>query len=119
MSVSAFYLLHVDAGPNPDPGEAGFKADINGGATFVLVDLGDFGENAETIVFQTFNRSDNLVDQDSINIGTSNQMFTVSVTAPNIAYVLFGSINSPTEHGSVYADNFTPVFPRQLRYYSP
>ena len=83
-----------------------FRADILGGASFVSVDLGDFGGDEDLLMLNAFDESDNLVDLAIVPIASDFEgMVTLSVSASNIAYVLFGGEGAAGS--SVYADNFT------------
>lgn len=84
-----------------------FRADIFGGASFVSVDLGDFGDDDDLLVLNAFDASDNLVDLAIVPIASDFQgMMTLSVSGSNIAYVFFGGVDD-SGGSSVYADNFT------------
>jgi hypothetical protein len=92
------------------------RADIEGGASFVSVDLGDFaGIDAETVFLQVFGAAGNPLGSDSENIPANRLgMTTLSVEAPGISYAIFGSRNSTLGNGSsVPADyfTFTPAIP--------
>ncbi len=83
-----------------------FRADIAGGTDFVSVDLGDFGMDLDTIFLKVFDASDNLLSSTSLICCSSmSEMFTLSLTAKNISYALFGSTGIFAN--SVFADNFT------------
>ena len=89
------------------------RADIASGATFVSVDLGDEGFDSETLFLEIFNASGTSLDYKSETIASDfSGMKTLSLSAPNIAYAVFGARDASSGGGSsVNADNFefTPI----------
>lgn len=82
------------------------RADIGGGASFVSVDLGDFGADEDVLILQAFSADDVLLDSDTLTLPADVvAMLTLSVTAPDIAYVVMGGEGGAGS--SVYVDNFT------------
>lgn len=84
----------------PDP----FRALIGGGASFVSIDLGDFGSDSDNIFLSVFDAADNLLGTTSQLCCSITEMVTLSLAFEGISYALFGS--SGTFNNSVYADNF-------------
>ncbi len=87
------------------------RADIASGATFVSVDLGDFGIDKDRLFLKIFDASDTLLGSTELEIpATFIGMKTLSLSAPNIAYAVFGASNL-SGGSSVHADNFefTPI----------
>jgi hypothetical protein len=87
------------------------RADIASGATFVSVDLGDEGIDSELLFLEIFDASGTSLDYFELpNPDTFSGMKTLSLSAPNIAYAVFGAEDAGGE-SSVYADNFefTPI----------
>jgi hypothetical protein len=87
------------------------RADIEGGTTFVSVDLGDYdGIDAETIFLEIFGPSGNSLGFTSKAIPATVGglgMTTLSIGSEScIAYAIFGSRDT-TNGSSVRADNFT------------
>jgi len=83
-----------------------YRADIAGGAGFVSVDLGDYGNDLDNIYLKAFDSSDNLLASTSQFCCSITEMITLALTTANISYALFGSAGGTYPH-SVYADNFT------------
>jgi len=84
------------------------RADFFSPQNFVSVDLGDFNGDPDLLVLRAFNSANGLLGFASILIDASfSGMRTLSVTAPNIAYVTFGSEAPSLGGSSVYADNLT------------
>ena len=88
------------------------RANIAGGATDVAVDLGDFNADPDGLLLKAFSSLDVLLASTTLaTLGTDESMHTLLVSAPNIAYVIFGSEAPSGDGSSVYADNFafTPL----------
>jgi hypothetical protein len=89
------------------------RADIASGATFVSVDLGDYGSDSELLFLEIFDVSDASLGFTDIVISDSFAgMKTLSLSASNIAYAVFGARDASSGGGSsVTADNFefTPI----------
>jgi hypothetical protein len=84
------------------------RASIAGGTSFVSVDLGDFGGDSDLLVLRAYDGLDNLIGFESLLIAsTFRGMLTLSVSAPNIAYAVFGAEGPALTGSSVFADNFT------------
>ena len=84
-----------------------YRADLVGGASFVSVDLGDFNQDPDGLLLRAFSSLDVLLMTTTLaTIAADETMHTLSVTAPNIAYVIFGSEAPSLNGSSVYADNF-------------
>jgi hypothetical protein len=84
------------------------RADIAGGATSVSVDQGDFNGDADLLNLWVYNSSDVLLGTASALIDASfTGMVTLSVSAPGIAYAVFGATAPAINGNSVAADNFT------------
>lgn len=83
-----------------------FRADFSSLVSAVSVDIGDFGGDEDNLVLEAFDASDALLASmfATLPIGT-NAMITLSVSAANISYVLFGSSLTDEFPNSVYADN--------------
>jgi hypothetical protein len=83
------------------------RADIAGGASDVAVDLGDFNADPDGLLLRAFSSLDVLLTSASLaTLGADETMHTLSVSAPNIAYVIFGSQAPSIDGSSVLADNF-------------
>lgn len=83
------------------------RADIAGGASEVSVDLGDFNADQDGLLLRAFSSLDVLLTTATLaTLSADETMHTLSVTAPNIAYVLFGSQAPSLDGSSVFADNF-------------
>jgi hypothetical protein len=83
------------------------RADIGLGASSVSVDLGDYNVDSDLIFLEIFDSADNLIDYTDMVISeTFVGMETLTLSAPNIAYAVFGARN-PGKGSTVYADNFT------------
>lgn len=82
-----------------------FRVDFADGASFVSVDLGDFGGDADALRLSIYSTSNVLLGS-TTDILPSNVtgMRTLSLSGANIAYALFGG--EGTGGSSVYADNF-------------
>ena len=87
------------------------RADIAMGATFVSVDLGDSGTDRDRLFLEIFNASDTSLGFKDLWIDISFiGMKTLSLSASNIAYAVFGARDA-SGGSSVHADNFefTPL----------
>ncbi len=94
-------IINTDeSGSRPD-----FLASISGGASFVSVDLGDYGFDSDTLYLRAYDSLSNLLASTSFDFGTTEGMQTLSVSAAGIDHVVFGG--SGVNGSSVYADNFT------------
>ena len=83
------------------------RADIAGGASDVAVDIGDFNADPDGLLLQAFSSLDVLLASATLaTLGTDESMHPLLVSAPNIAYVIFGSEAPSADGSSVYADNF-------------
>jgi len=83
------------------------RADISLGASSVSVDLGDYNVDSDLIFLEIFDLTDNLIGYTDMVISEAFvDMETLTLSAPNIAYAVFGARN-PNGSSSVYADNFT------------
>jgi hypothetical protein len=83
------------------------RADIGGGATFVSVDLGDYNADSDRLRLEIFDAANISLGFTSLNLPSSFVgMKTLSLSAPNIAYAIFGA-DMAVNGSSVYADNFT------------
>lgn len=83
------------------------RADITGGASMVSVDLGDFNADPDLLVLRVYSAADVLLGSTSLLIDSSfTGMMTLSLSASNIAYAIFGSEAPSINGSSVYADNF-------------
>lgn len=84
------------------------RADIAGGATSVSVDLGDFDQDPDTLFLEIFDSSNASIGFTDLLIDASFEgMKTLSLSAPDIAYAVFGATDPATLGSSVFADNFT------------
>lgn len=83
------------------------RADISSGATFVSVDLGDYDQDSDRIFLEVFDAANNLLGYADLVISEDFVgMETLSLSAPNISYAIFGARDAG-RGSSVYADNFT------------
>ncbi len=81
------------------------RADIAGGAQAVSILIGDAGADEDAIFLSAFDSGDVLLDTDSGLIPAfSDEFMSLSVTAPNIAYVTFGN---STTNSDVITDEIT------------
>lgn len=82
------------------------RADIGLGATFVSVDLGDYDADSDRLFLEIFNASNvSLGFTDLVIPGSFVGMKTLSLSAPDISYAVFGARDA-ANGSSVYADNF-------------
>ena len=106
--------LEFSGGPNGTVGLLGFgsprpllRADITGGASSVSVDLGDFNADPDGLLLRAYSPLNVLLMSATLaTLAPDSDMHTLSVVAPNIAYVIFGSESPSVNGSSVYADNF-------------
>jgi hypothetical protein len=83
------------------------RADIGPGATFVSVDLGDHDADSDRLFLEIFDIGNNLLGYtDQVISEDFIGMETLSLSAPNIAYAIFGARDA-VNGSSVAADNFT------------
>jgi hypothetical protein len=83
------------------------RASIAGGASEVAVDVGDFNADPDGLLLRAFSSLDVLLASATLaTLDTDVSMHTLLVSAPNIAYVIFGSEAPSVNGSSVYADNF-------------
>ena len=75
----------------------------------VSADMGDQSPDLDVMFMEAYNESDVLVDSEVLDCGTCIGSFTLSVSGPNIAYIITGS-DSTINESSVAVDNirFTP-----------
>lgn len=101
----------VGASPNNTPGLYLFsntssisqvRADFTDLASFVSVDLGDFGADTDTVFISAYDSIGTLLGTHSVSI-VGQTMKTVSVASANISYAIFGS---SFDLGFIAADNF-------------
>lgn len=83
-----------------------FRADILGGASFVSIDLGDFGgSDLDNIYLKVFDISNTLLGSTTLGCCQNiAQIVTLSLSAQNISYALFGSRG--TNPNTIFSDNF-------------
>ena len=75
---------------------------------FVSVDMGDFGGDEDRLFLNAYDARGNLLDSANSVLGAGVAgSLTLSVSAANIAYVLFGSTTTGDYPNSIYWDNFT------------
>ena len=104
------WSIHEWTFPYTDP-QKELRADIASGATFVSVDLGDSGGDSDLLFLEIFDASGTLLGYTELEIPASFKgMKTLSLSAPNIAYAVFGA-REAFFGSSVHADNFefTPI----------
>ncbi len=83
------------------------RADIACGATFVAVDIGDYDQDSDLLFLEIYDSSDTLLGYTDLLIAPEFVgMETLSLSASNIAYAIFGA-RQAVNGSSVYADNFT------------
>ena len=82
------------------------RADIAGGATFVSVDLGDFGADSDLLFLEIYNASNILLDSTTL-LFNSFGLARLSLSNPDIAFAIFGATSPALTGSSVLADNFT------------
>ena len=101
-------------GPNGTPGILSevydpyeeLRADLAVVATSVTVDLGDGGSDSDRLFLEIFDASDvSLGYTDLVIPGSFVGMKTLSLSAPDIAYAVFGA-REAVNGSSVVADNF-------------
>ena len=83
------------------------RADIAGGANYVAVDLGDYDVDTDRLFLEVFDSNDTSLGFIDLLISAEFEgMETLSLFAPDIAYVIFGARDALLG-SSVFADNFT------------
>jgi hypothetical protein len=83
------------------------RATFNTPTDFVSIDFGDYNVDAERTYLNAYDSSDNLIASAGFsNPADSYDSHTLSVSAANIAYVLFGSTTTGAFPNSVFWDNF-------------
>lgn len=83
------------------------RADISSGTTFVSVDLGDYDADSDRLFLEVFDTGNNSLGYTDLVISSDFVgMQTLSLSALNIAYAVFGARDA-VNGSSVYADNFT------------
>ncbi len=93
------------------PTQKELRADIASGATFVSVDLGDYGSDEDRLFLEIFDASNTSLGFTDLVIPSGfTGMKTLSLSASNIAYAVFGARDAGGG-SSVHADNFefTPI----------
>ena len=96
----------LDAPPSGPSQE--LRADFSSTVSSVSVDLGDEGSDGDLLFLEVFNAADVLIGSTGLLIpSTFAGMTTLSVTAANISYAVFGSRFPSVNSSSVFADNFT------------
>ncbi|KMK64186.1 VPLPA-CTERM sorting domain-containing protein [Puniceibacterium sp. IMCC21224] len=78
------------------------RADFTDLASFVSVDLGDFGSDTDTVFISAYDSIGTLLGTQSASI-VGRAMKTVSVASADISYAIFGS---SFDVGFIAADNF-------------
>lgn len=100
-------------GPNASTPNGFFpaiRADFDFLVNYVCVQLGDNSIDEDGLFLQAFGESGNFIGAAFMSPGgVPGHMKTLFIHAPDISYVIFGSI-SPSEFGSsVFADNFCAI----------
>ncbi len=95
-------------GSNPFVNDNPYRADFSVlGVNQVSVGVGDANADADDLFLFAYDMFDTLIDSYTTSIANSFVGFeTLTVSGPNIAYVVFGGGNQVFPN-SVYADNFT------------
>ena len=85
-----------------------FRADFSvAGVSTVSVDIGDNNGDADDLYLFAFDAADNALAFDSVSILDTYIGFkTLTVSAADISYVLFGG-HGLNDNNNLYADNFT------------
>lgn len=104
--------LYTDFSPNGTLGlydvntpKKELRADLPALAVSVSVDLGDFDADPDDLFLEIFDSSDVMLDSLVVPITAEfTGMLTLSLSAPDIAYAIFGARNA-ANGSSVYADN--------------
>jgi hypothetical protein len=95
------------------PTQKELRADITVGATFVSVDLGDYGDDSDKLFLEIFQASGTSLGYTDLTIASDfTGMETLSLTSvKRIAYAVFGARSPAVGGSSVHADNFefTPI----------
>ena len=114
LFVPLIGILNFAVTPNGTVGLLGgatqfpqIRASIEGGASSVSVDLGDYGGDADLLVLRAYDSFGSLLAATSLLFpqGAAG-MRTLSINASGIAAVVFGSTEPSLNGSSVYADNF-------------
>ena len=83
------------------------RADIAGGAISVSVDIGDYDADSDRLFLEIFDSGGTSLGYTDLVIAPEFVgMETLSLSAPNIAYAIFGARDA-VSGSSVYSDNFT------------
>lgn len=83
------------------------RADIAGGAISVSVDIGDFDGDSDRLFLEIFDSGGTSLGYTDLVIAPEFVgMQTLSLSAPNIAFAIFGA-REALGGSSVYSDNFT------------
>jgi hypothetical protein len=83
------------------------RADIAGGAFSVSVDLGDYDSDSDRLFLEIFDSGGTSLGYTDLVIAPDFVgMQTLSLSAPNIAFAIFGARDA-VDGSSVYSDNFT------------
>jgi len=106
--------LWTGLGPNGTQGLlAGYgfheelRADIAGGALSVSVDIGDYDSDSDRLFLEIFDSGGTSLGYTDLVIAPEFVgMETLSLSAPNIAFAIFGA-REAGGGSSVYSDNFT------------
>jgi len=89
------------------------RVDFPGLVSEVSVDLGDFAADADLLFVEAFNSADVLVDFESLLIASSfSGMETLTVSGPDIAYIITGARPPALNGASVAIDNI--IFTLQI-----
>lgn len=83
------------------------RADIAGGALSVSVDIGDYDGDSDRLFLEIFDSGGTSLGYTDLVIAADFiGMETLTLSAPNIAYAIFGARDA-VDGSSVYSDNFT------------
>ena len=92
-----------------DSGSTNFfpiRADVTGGTTTVSIDLGDNGEDADSLFLRLYDSGNVLLATATDFIpGSFAGLKTLTASAPGVAYAVYGGVG--VQGSSVYTDNFT------------
>lgn len=92
----------VTAGQDYSPFRADFSSPYSGA---VSVDLGDYNSDEDNLFLRLYDASNNLLGTVSQIIASDfTGMVTLSLTADNVKYAIFGGVGA--FGSSIYADNF-------------
>jgi len=90
-----------------DPPYDELRADIAAGALSVAVDIGDYDQDSDRLFLEIFDSGNTSVGYtDQVIASNFVGMKTLSLSASNIAYAIFGARDA-VSGSSVYSDNFT------------